>query len=98
MKRLRSEVEADTCAEPCVQTELVAVSYWKGTQKSKGEERVQEEEEEEKKLNYDSKTTPSQQQHPEKDESETEGLVSLKACPLITVIIRFFHLSTNCDM
>ena len=53
---------------------------------------------ENEKLNYGSRTTSSQQQHPEKDESETEGLVSLKACPLIKVMILLFHLSTYCDM
>ena len=53
---------------------------------------------ENEKLNYDTKTTPCQQQLPEKDESETEGLVSLKACPLNKVIIPFFHLSTYCDV
>ena len=47
--RQRSGVEADACAEPCVQTKIVAVAYWKGTNKRKGEERVQKKKKKKKK-------------------------------------------------
>ena len=42
------ESRLTTAQEPCVQTEIVAVAYWKGTNKRKGEERVQEQKKKEK--------------------------------------------------